>query len=490
LMAFSVSPTQLTDYSALTSKESGAKASQGIKVPVGIALLIELGVKAVRIIQMLKDVGQSGPSIDQIVQDMANPTKRKKVLDDAGMEPDKFYKASRGDDAKVILEYCKDYINNNKPSDPTVFDHWIAYGNVAARNNLLRSALDTATNYSKDFSDAFDKDAAKPGVGGNLIQNFSSNNPHGHISAEIGSHYNDLDRESDSVFDQILNTFMYQVTDADLCCLVEIFGSMDTGGLKLISQILKILATDLQAELAILQDAFLRLLVNAATSAVYAVIARLNKVADDLGTRMIESIEDIQKELGFELDHCPTFKDIGIALAFGIDGIRGKVGLMLMDILSYTEQLGSSRGVGVSWDVPAERRHLLTIAKIFDVLSSKLDAAKACESSADDAPYTVDQIVGEAKDQAAHEIIHTLLDKSPPSIQISDDDVKKYFPNLVPSKSRMFGFVYGPKTIFPDLVGQRAETLNNCGVEMTEERRQNFQKVISNAMTNRFKQDG
>jgi hypothetical protein len=92
----------------------------------------------------------------------------------------------------------------------------------------------------------------------------------------------------------------------------------------------------------------------------------------------------------------------------------------------------------------------------------------------------------ERKDQAAYEIIHTLLEKSPPSIQVSDEDIKKYFPTLQASTSPSFGFTFGPKTVLGKDVGQRSDALNNCGVEMTEERKSTIQKTISDAMASAF----
>jgi hypothetical protein len=467
--------------------EEGSKAVFTIQLQLGIAILIELGVKAARIIRLMNDLGYGGEEVEKIAEELTDPPARKAVLDQAGFEPSKFAKVQEADDATTVLEYCKSYISNHKPSDPTVYDHWIAYGSVVARNNLLRSALDTATSYSQDFSEMFDRDKGRhDDDDDDYIVHHALTEPHVRISDQIAAHFNELEKESDTVFDQILNTFMYQVTDADLCCMVEIFGVMDTGGLRLISQILKILAVDLQADIARLQDSFLKLIVNAAATAVYSVIARLTKVSDDLAINMLEAIEDIEEELGLELEHCPAFFDVGIALSFGIDAIRSSIELMLLDVLNYIEQLGSPQ-LNI-WHVPADRRYLLTMAKILDVLAAKISAAAVCERYNEKERY--EEIIGEAKDQAAHEIIHTLLDKSPPSVQISDEDIKKYFPNLAPSKSPTFKFVYGPKTIFPDRVGQRTEALNNCSGKMTEERKTRFREVISQAMTRRFKRNG
>jgi hypothetical protein len=488
LTAFAVSPSSNLEWLGLSAEESAAKSIHSIKIPIGIAILIELGIKAARIVELLKSVNADSPDIEQIANDLENPNLRKDVLEKAGLEPEKFYKAQQGEDAQTVLEYCNNYIANHRPDGPITYDHWVAFGNVVARNNLLRGAFDTATSYSKTFATAFDRDKPIFVTGGTAVDNYAREFPQVRISSQIGSHYNELERESSTAYDQILNSFMYQVTDSDMCCIVEIYGSMDTKALRLISQMLKILSVDLQADVALLQDSFLKLLVNAASAATYSIISRLDKISGDIAIRIFEVVEDINRELGYELEHCPGLNDIGISLSLSIDAIRRKIELMLLDVLQYVEQLGTPQSA--VWHVPAERRHLLTLAKIFDVLSSKLEAAKVCERD-DDQPYTVQEIVGEAKDQAAHEIIHTLLDKSPPSIQISDEDIKKYFPGLRPSKSPTFGFTYGPKTIFPDKIGQRDETLNNCSAATARERQGHVEETVARAMTARFsKQDG
>lgn len=479
LSALTISPWQIPGFALLSPEETAAKSYFALQVPVGIAVMVELGLKARRIKKLLKDANSSNTEVETLVNKLSeSKEERHKVLRRAGLEPEKFEKSQKINDAKTILEYCNSYISSHISDSPEVYDHWIAYGNVTARQNLVRGALDTATIYSREFSEAFDRDRPSNITSGDVVINHASSNPQVKINSVIASHFNDLEKESDDAYDAILNSFMFQISDSDLCCVVELLGSMDPGGLRLISQILKIASVDLQAEIVLIQDAFYRLLVDASASATYGIISRVDKISDDLAVRMLTAIEDMQKKLGFELEHCPAFRDIGVALTFGIDAIRSKIELMLLDILNYIEQLGTT--TSLVWHVPAERRYLLSMAKILDVLAFKLEAASVCEKR-EETRYQ--ELVGEAKDQAANEIIHTLLDKSPPSIQISDDDIKKYFPNLKPSKSPRFGFTYGPKTIFPDRIGQRDEALNNCGSKVDKDR---IGRVLSDSMAKAF----
>lgn len=484
ITAFAIGPTQLPIFGLLSAEQAAAKTQSVIQSIWGLAILIELGIKAKRIIDLLRGANSIDPDFEDTITELEeNTEKRHKILSDAGIDPDKLSKSQEVDDSKIIINYANAFITSRLDTDPSVFDHWIAYGNVVARQVLIRSSLDSATKYSKDFATMFDRDTASDATFNDVVLNHVRTKPQSRISNVIASHFNDLEKESNDAYDEILNTFMYQVSDADLCCLLSIFGSMDSGGLRLISSMLRIVAIDLKAELITMLEAQTRMLINIATAAAYEIIANLNKISEDLALKIFVSLEDLSEKLSFDLEHCPSFFDVGLALSFGIEAIREKIEKMLLDVLSSIESLGTTSSL--SWHVPADRRHLLSIAKILDVLSDKLDAANAC-ARREDTPTSVEQILTDSKDQAAHELIHTLLDKSPPSIQISDTDIRKYFPDLRPTKSKRFGFVFGPKTIFPDSVGKRGEALNNCGMTITEDHKNRIKKALSESMAKAF----
>jgi len=491
LAGYTAQMSQSQATQSLSSTESAAKAVFAIHQILGIVILIELGVEAAEVIKMLLKANDATPDLENLVHKYENKEERRKVLEEAGFEPDKFDKSQELNDSITVVEYCHSWIESHLAEKPGVYDHWVAYGNVVARQNIVRSALDSATQYSLDFSKMFDRDLPSDTDGGDVVVNYTVNHPHARIHSSIASHFNTLQSESSRAYDEILNTFMYQIHDDDLCCLIEIFGAMDTGALRLMASILRIAAIDLQAEILRLMDGFMKQLVNAATAPIYKMIGKLNKAANDLAVRMLEVFEEMEEKLGLEMQHCFTFKDLKIALLMAIDSILRKINLLLMEVIHAIEQLGTVgyNNSGV-WEVPMERRYLLSTAEVLETLANKLDAASVCDHKDDKNKY--EALVSEAKDAASYELTHTLLEKSPPSIQISDNDIRKYFPDLQPSTSTRFGFTYGPKTVLGDDVGRRDDTLNTCGPqEMTEERKSKFKTTISAAMANAFgRQDG
>ena len=469
-------------HQAHTLDESAAKAVFAAQKILGIVVLIELGVQVVEIVKMLLKAGDTTPNLEDVVNKYQDKKARWKILEENGFEPDKFYAGQSRDDAVTVLEYCSSYIQSHQAEGP-VFDHWVAYGNVVARQNILRSALDSATQYSEDFSKMFDRDNPIEVDTGSLVANHLKNKPHSRIHSKIASHFQVLDRDSSGAYDEILNSFMFQISDKMLCCLVELFGTMDTGALRLIASLLRLAAIDIGASIAALMDGFLKLLVNAVAAVIYKIIARINKVVNDIAIRILEFLEKIDEALGFETEHCPTFADIITGIMVAIYAMVDKIEILLMEILNYIENLGAPN-INLGFHIAAERRYLVNIAQVLDVIASRLDAASVCAHQDDKSKYEI--LLNESKDQAAHEIIHTLLEKSPPSIQVSDEDIKKYFPTLQASTSPTFGFTYGPKTVLGKDVGQRSDALNNCGVEMTEERKSNIKTEISNAMASAF----
>ena len=242
--------------------------------------------------------------------------------------------------------------------------------------------------------------------------------------------FNENDRHM-GVFNNVLT---YQ-------CLVEVFGSLDPEVLKLLATVLRLAATDLNAELARLQDAFFRQLNNLSAAAIYQIIEKLRSVEDKFAVKILKSLQDVLPRF----EHCPSLKDISFAIAMSLDSLRAQINKLLMDVLFAIDRLGMPSTL--SWRVPADRRFLLTISKILDTLALKLEAADVCaRKDIDQKQYDVALI--DAKDQAASEITHTLLTEgSPSSIQLTDLEIKKYFPDLKAAKSKNFSFSYGPKTI-------------------------------------------
>lgn len=441
LTALAIAPFQLPGF-AVMSVEQGSKAYFIAQVPPAIALFIELGIKAYRLKEFLKNSGKLTPEVEAMIDDLdSNPLARKEALGSAGIDYEAFIDSSKTDDANIVIQYCNEYIAANGMIGPKNYDHWTAYGCVTARQNLVRAAFDSATDYSKDFSQAFNRNVPNPDYGSGPVTAAYGVKPNTKINNVIASHFNELDQTTNDIYNDILNSFIYQVSDSDLCCLVEVFGSLDPEVLKLLATVLRLAATDLNAELARLQDAFFRQLNNLSAAAIYQIIEKLRSVEDKFAVKILKSLQDVLPRF----EHCPSLKDISFAIAMSLDSLRAQINKLLMDVLFAIDRLGMPSTL--SWRVPADRRFLLTISKILDTLALKLEAADVCaRKDIDQKQYDVALI--DAKDQAASEITHTLLTEgSPSSIQLTDLEIKKYFPDLKAAKSKNFSFSYGPKTI-------------------------------------------
>lgn len=441
LTALAIAPFQLPGFSVM-SVEQGTKAYFLAQVPPAIALFIELGIKAYRLKEFLKNSGKLSPEVEDLIDELdSNPIARKEALGSAGIDYESFIDSSQTDDANVIIQYCNEYISANGYLGPKNYDHWVAYGCVSARQNIVRAAFDSATDYSKDFSEAFNRNVPNPDYGSGPVTAAYGVKPTTKINNVIASHFNELDQTTNDIYNDILNSFIYQVSDSDMCCLVEVFGSLDPEILRLLATVLRLAAIDLNAELARLQDAFFRQLNNLSAAAIYQIIERLRSLEDKFAVKILRSLQDVLPRF----EHCPSLKDISFAISMSLGSLRSQIDKLLMDVLFAIDRLGMPSTL--SWRVPADRRFLLTISKILDTLALKLEAADVCaRKDIDQKQY--DSALTDAKDQAAYEITHTLLTEgSPASIQLTDVEIKKYFPDLKASKSKNFNFNYGPKTI-------------------------------------------
>lgn len=477
LMAFCVAPFQNIIFQAL-GLEEGAKVAASAQVPIGIAVLLELGLKAKSIIDLLKKSNMNTPVIEDLANEMAlNPDKRREAFTQAGIDYDSLI-ANRGiDDNNIIISYVSEYIRDNTAALATSvsYDHWIAYSAVSAHQTAIRAALDTADNYSIEFanmSERNEKNVDAPSNG--VVSDSIASDPISPIHNEVGSHYKILSRATSSMYDDILQSLMYQVTDADLCCLVEIFGAFDTEVLRLIANILRIVAVDLAGEMLRVQNAFKKFISNLIGASIYELIAQLNRFYDKIAAKLLKALNI---DLGYE--HCVSLKSVAMSVLMGLEAIDRRIQNLLIDMLGLLQDFGRpSEGI---WSVSADRRHLITIAKILDVLADKVDAAKICRKSQDKTPAYV---IEDVKDQAAQEIMHTLIDKSPPTVQLTNEEIIKYFPDLQNKKSKRFGFEYGVAKIAGDIEKERQ--VGHCSDLNSPEQVETFKNRLEESLATQF----
>jgi len=476
LMALCIAPYQSVSTQALSSVETASKVSFTIQTILGIALLIELGYTAAEIVKSIRSTIK-GPSDEEILKEVDNLSNnaalRKKVLDAADFEYEKFIESTKVQDSETVIEYCKSYIETSSPDSSLSYDHWIAYINVIGRQNIVRGALDNATQYSQDFSNKFEPEG-------------SSSRDSIRISNTTASHYSDIVVTSNAMYNGILNSFMHQITDSTMCCMVTLFGAMDTSVLRSMSVLVRMLAIDFQSSLARVMQLGLDVLTNFVLASADMALSRIDRAIDQVLARLLDGMVSMQEEIPVEFERCLVIPDIAVIFGVTLSKIKEYTNSLLQNVTFWLESQ-TSFNVSV-WSIPAERRHLTGIASILTALADSADAARVCENSRDS-----EEILLESKDAAANQIIHTLLEKSPPSVQISDDDIRKYFPDLQPSESPMFGFQYGPASVFPESLGRRQqdgqirrdESQNSCeDPELAKEAAKKVAKIMSTAFNN------
>jgi hypothetical protein len=99
-------------------------------------------------------------------------------------------------------------------------------------------------------------------------------------------------------------------------------------------------------------------------------------------------------------------------------------------------------GANMTWSVAADRRHLLGIARILEVVAARIDVAKVCDTSGTD-DGTVPLTNVEIKDLTAADVIYKIIGKPPPTLDLSNQEIEKYFPDLQSKTSQRLKFKYG-----------------------------------------------
>lgn len=433
-----ISPFQTVIFQAL-GVEQGAKGVQIAQIPAGIALFLELGIKAERILSILKAGKIDTPLVEQqIVELAASEDSRAEAMSSIGIDYNEFKKSQEFQDAEVILKYVSEYYQRygglDRPNGHLTIDHWIAYQNVAQNQQTIRDALSPAAEYSpkfKSYQDQF----------GNLDTSIEdetstfSDNRRSKLSIQLASSTRALRERSDQIYNDIINSMSYYVNDSDLCCLVQIFGKIGNPDImRTIASLLRILAANLSGEILRIQNLTSRFMANLAQDAMFKLMSDINKYYIKIVSKITKAFTVDAGDLTF----CSGMFSMGWALNHAVRVLFKQLDSLLVEISSIIGEFGiSSDG---SWTVSADRRHLLGIARILEVLSDRLDVASACDRTRKASPGLGQNIDVNTKfDQA----IFTILEEVPPVLTIPEEEKTKYFSNLSPVTSTNLKFAYG-----------------------------------------------
>ena len=454
-----LAPFQGIIFQTLTVEE-GAKTVQALQVPAGLSLLIELGIKAEKIYEFMKKCKLDNAQVEQQITHLGiNSQARAEALKEFGVDYEDLKSSLSPNDNETIIDYVSSYYARYgglvAPSSHLTLDHWIGYLEVSRTQLLLRSAVNSADKYSQKFKNF----KAAPETEFSTEDLNPESSPRVKIHLDLASTLRSLDNYSNTIFDDIVDAFSHQISDRAICCLVSIFGYPGDDNLNMlrtIAYILRILSVDLSGDLIQINNVARRFIARKLQSAIFEVLTQLNTVYDKVQNKLAKAFTvDIKG-----LENCSGMLTLGFALNQSFDLIYRKMRDLIQEISSAIINYGSVEDG--TWEVAADRRELLGIARVLEILASRLEVANICSNTSREKIDT-SSVSQDIKDEAARNIIHTLLDKSPPSIQISDSDYTKYFNTPTQKYSSNLKYGYGRAVI-----GASMTDVNKCG-EMSEE---------------------
>jgi len=464
-----LSPFQTVIFQAL-GVEEGAKGIQIAQIPAGLALFLELGIKAERIIDMLKAAKISTPIVEGQLELLSKSEEaRRAAFSTIGMNYDDFKKSQEFKDSETIVNYVSEYYTRygglDKPNGHLSIDHWIAYLNVAQNQQGIRGSLNTSHIFSPKFGSIKEQYTKEKPEKENIFT--EQNRKHSNIFANLAGTINTLNSSSSSMYDEIANSFSYFLTDQQMCCLVQVFGAIGNPDMLLtVASLLRLLASSLGGEIAAIQNAILRLMANLAQDALFEIAANINKLYYKIAHKITKAFT-----VDFEnLPACNGMFTLAWALLQSVNTIFDQFNSLIRELSSIINSMGN--GGGLKWEVAADRRHLLGIARILEVLAQRLDMANACEIAS---PRT--SINNQITDTSPEfdQAIFTILGSIPPILPLSKEDKEKYFNTASNKTSDRLKYTYGIVS------EQNSETeFGNC---YSPDQKDRINKLIKNITT-------
>jgi len=465
-----ISPFQTVIFQAL-GVEQGAKGLQIGQIPAGIALFLELGIKAERILAILKGANISTPLVEQQIEELsASPEARAAALDSIGLDYDEFKKGNEFQDSQIIIKYVSEYYARygglDRPQGYLTIDHWIAYMHVAQNQQTIRGALNTAPTFSPKFQ-SYKAQFTDVKPQNDNIFNTEADGKGGtsKIFVQLASSTRAIKESSDGLYEDLIATFNYQLTDRDLCCLVQIFEKLgDPNIMRTIAGLLRILSTSLGGEIVRIENLISKFLGNLAQDALFEIMANVNEFYYKITHKITKAFT-----ADFEnLSSCGGMFSLGWALLHSVRVLFDQVDALLKEISSTIGDFGASNSG--SWKLGADRRQLLGVARLLEIQSDRPELANNC---AIDKPTIIDKNYDQA--------IFSILEEVPPNLVISEEDRKKYFPNPPTFTSENLKFPFG---IAPE---QNSETLGtDCSEEQQQQRIDELVRNIQTALDDTF----
>ena len=471
-----VSPFQSLIFQALTVEE-GAKTIQTAQVPVGIAFFLELGIKGEEILRILKGAKVSTPVVEQEITRLeSSDSARAATLTDAGFDYDDFKKSQEFTDCENIVNYVTQYYTRYggllAPGSHLTIDHWVAYLHVAQNQQTIRGSLNTSHKFSPKFASYKQQFSKLPESQDNIYKETDKN--HSNILNNLAGVTRSLKVASDKTYDDIINTFTYTLTDKDMCCLVQIFGAVGSPALlEGIAVLLRLLATSISVDILKIQNALCRSLSNFLQDSLFELAAQINEM-------YYKIVHKLTKVFTVDFDNIPScvgMFTIGWALTHTVNILFDEINALIKEISSIIGDFGNPRSG--TWEVGADRRHLLGMARILEVLAQRLDLANSCDLNNKKSYNLPDQLTDSNSD--IDTAIFTILGDRPSMLKISEENKQKHFNTTKNTRSTTLKFDYG---IIPQQNNESG--LDKCQDEGNVEKINKLIENLTSALNNNF----
>lgn len=476
-----ISPFQTIIFQGLTV-ESAAKGIQLAQIPAGIALFLELGIGADKIKDLLASTNVSTPVVEETIDRLdSSPEERAAALGDYGIDYSNFKRVQEVADAEAVIQYVTEYYTRFgglvEPGSTLTIDHWIAYLHTAQNQQTIKSALYGASTFSPKFRSYEQPDAAEPTLGNGPI---TSNRGYSNISNELASALQSLNAVTVEAYNDIFQAFTYNLTDNDICCLVQIFGAadIDTEIIRTLADLMRIVAANASGGIANIASFLLSNLFNMAGDSVFDIVGQLNEL-------YFKVIDKLTKAFTINIDNAPSCTalfSLGWSLIEAVNVLFGQLDSFVAELLSGFNFYGET-GAG-SWEASADRRNLLSLAAILEALSNQIDFINSCESISNVPAGAVPNDIVDPS-----EIVFDMIGTEPPTLNIPREKVEKYFPDLQRKQSKLLKFDYGIETLQNSESTQnntQANVMASCSENLSSEALESMAYQLQSALKDVF----
>lgn len=417
----------LLPRSTVESTSSGNEPKQWFLQggPVGVALLIELGLNFLALNALFGDSQTLTDDVKGLFEKMdADPAERKKVLSEAGYDYDSLAANQRFNDYKAIKAYALNYISRRP--ETAQYDHWVAWLQTFETQSMVKNSLALAPTYSSKWRDFRDQGAETGKSGEESIINNTDGDEENEITASLSISVKNylssiLTLSSDS-YDKQFAAFQFQLDERTLCCLIYFLGPMDASTLKTISKILKLFLLKLSLNL---QDLLAFLTEGVLTAILSMLVGYANQFLDKIIGKVFDALFSLpDSDIDAAIKLCAGLDFLFRIFDQALQAVFAMVQQIIDQLQLHITQATQKSAAGAS--IYADRRAVMTIVALLDAIADKLDQVKDICGGDPEAnnSITLDD------DQAAEAAVAFVVNELPllfPTLQMPDDLRRKHF---------------------------------------------------------------